>query len=93
MRRRSKHKIIVIGWIAGFFLLGSGVWSFQGGELMIIAYTFLGAFAYAIYAFLARCPQCGMPLLIRTRIFFGMEIYTWSLLTPLRCRHCNAEIR
>jgi len=89
MNGRTKHKIILIAWLALFIFLGSGVWSFQGGELMILAYLIVSVIVYVLYAFLARCPACRMPLLLRPLRIFGMELYVWSLLTPDRCRHCE----
>ena len=86
-----KHKIIMVAWLALFILLGSGVWNFQGGELMILAYLILSIVVYLLYAFLARCPACRMPLLLRPLTVFGMELYVWSLLTPERCRHCETS--
>ena len=79
-------------WLAGFLFLGFGVWSFQGGELMILIYLVLSVIIYAAYAFLARCPKCGMPILLRPRTFFGVEFFTWSLLPPERCRHCDTAL-
>ncbi len=92
MNRRRRQKIVLAAWLALFFLLGFGAWSFQGGELMLLAWLVLGAIAYAGYAFLARCPHCGMPVLLRPRSLFGVEFFTWSLLPPERCRHCGAEL-
>ena len=89
MNRRTTHKIIVVSWLALFIFLGYGVWSFQGGELMILAFFIVSVIAYIVYAFLARCPVCRMPLLLRPLNIFGMELYVWSLLTPERCRHCE----
>ena len=89
MNRRTTHKIIVVSWLRCLFFLGYGVWSFQGGELMILAFFVVSIIAYILYAFLARCPACRMPLLLRPLIIFGMELYVWSLLTPERCRHCE----
>ncbi len=59
---------------------------------MVLAYLALSVIAYGAYAFLARCPSCRMPLLLRPRRLFGVEIFTWSLMTPERCRHCNAVV-
>jgi hypothetical protein len=89
MNRRTIHKIIVVSWLALFIFLGYGVWSFQGGELMILAFFLISSIAYMLYAFLARCPACNMPLMLRPLTLFGMELYVWSLLTPERCRHCE----
>jgi hypothetical protein len=92
MNRRTKHNIILLAWLAGFFLVGSGVWSFQAGHLMILIYFAASMIMYMVYAFLAKCPRCRKPVLLRPLQFFGMEIYTWSLLTPVNCRHCGAQL-
>jgi hypothetical protein len=89
MSRRAKHKIILIIWLITFLLMGSGVWSFQAGHLMIIGFFMASLVLYILAAFLMRCPKCRMPVLLRPRKFLGMELYTWSLLTPERCRHCG----
>ena len=75
-----------------FFLLGFGVWSFQGGELMIVVYLVTSVIVYVIYAFRARCTRCNMPLLLRPVTICGMELFVWSLVTPESCRHCGARI-
>ena len=90
--QRTKCKIILLVWLVIFFLLGSGVWSFQAGELMIVAYLVLSAVIYAFAAFLIRCPECRMPLLLRPVKLCGMELFVWSLLVPERCRHCDAAL-
>ena len=82
-----KHRIILMTWLASFFLLGYGVWSFQAGHLMIIVYFVLSALVYGIYAFTARCPRCSMPILLRPVRLCGMQLYLWSLMAPERCRH------
>jgi len=92
VNRRTKCKIVVIAWLLLFFLLGSGVWSFQGGHLMIVAYFILSFVLYVFYAFLARCPQCRMPVLLRPVKLFGMELYRWSLIAPERCSHCGEAL-
>ncbi len=92
MNRRSVHKIVLIAWIALFFLLGFGAWAFQGGELMIIVFLLLSVIAYVTYAFRARCTQCNMPLLLRPVNILGMELFVWSMVTPETCRHCGAGV-
>jgi len=89
MNRRTKHNIIILVWLAGFLLVGLGVWSFQGGHLMILIYFAVSMIIYMLYAFMARCPKCGNPVLLRPLCIFGMEIYTWSIFTPENCRHCG----
>jgi hypothetical protein len=93
MERRAKHKIALIVWIGLFFLLGSGVWNFLGGELMLIIYLAVSVLAYVSYAFLSRCPQCRMPLLLRPVRILGMEFFQWSIITPAKCRHCGEPVR
>ena len=92
MNRRTKHNIILLIWLAGFFLVGFGVWGFQGGHLMILAYFIVSIITYVLYAFLARCPQCKEPILLRPFSLFGMELYTWSILSPVQCRHCGTML-
>ncbi len=75
-----------------FFLLGFGVWSFQAGHLMVIAYLVLSALAFAVYAFSAKCPKCRVPVLLRPVKLFGIEIYIWSIIAPERCRHCGERL-
>ena len=86
------HRIILMTWLASFFLLGYGVWSFQAGHLMIIVYFVLSALVYGIYAFPARCPRCSMPILLRPVRLCGMQLYLWSLMAPERCRHCGETL-
>ncbi|MHB8846375.1 MAG: hypothetical protein ACYC7L_16700 [Nitrospirota bacterium] len=92
MSRRSKHKIILVAWLIAFFLIGSGVWGFQAGQLMIIGFFMASLVFYILAALLMRCPKCRMPVLLRPRKFLGMELYTWSILTPDRCRHCGETL-
>jgi hypothetical protein len=84
--------IVLALWLAGFFLAGYGVWSFQGGELMLLAYLASGAVAYIICAFASRCPHCRWPMLLRPRRVFGIDLYTWSILPPAQCRHCGKPL-
>jgi hypothetical protein len=92
MDRRAKHKVLLIVWFIAFFLLGSGVWGFQAGQLMVIVFCMASLIGYILAAFLMRCPKCRMPVLLRPRKFLGMELYTWSILTPSRCRHCGEPL-
>jgi hypothetical protein len=92
MSRRTKHKIILTIWLAVFFLLGFGVWGFQAGHLMLAGYVFLSALMYVFYAFLVRCPECRVPILLRPFKILGVEIYLWSILAPERCRHCGVAL-
>ena len=92
MDRRTRQRIVLAAWFAGFLLLGSGVWSFQAGELMVIGYLAASVIIYLIYAFAARCPKCRMPVLLRPRKFLGIELYTWSLFAPRACRHCGEHL-
>jgi len=92
MGRRAKHKVILIVWFITFFLLGSGVWGFQAGELMVIGFLMVSLVVYILTAFLMRCPKCRMPVLLRPRKFLGMELFTWSILTPTQCRHCGEPL-
>lgn len=89
MSLRSKHKMIMMAWFITFLLMGSGVWGFQAGHLMVIGFFMASIVIYILAAFLMRCPKCRMPVLLRPRRLLGMELYTWSLLTPERCRHCG----
>ena len=89
MNRRMKHKIVLTAWLAVFFLLGFGVWSFQAGHLMVVVYLVLSVLVYGIYAFTARCGQCRKPILLKPVRLFGMQIYRWSLIAPERCSHCG----
>ncbi len=92
MNRRSKNIIIVICWLGLFFLLGFGAWDFQAGHLMVLAYLALTVIAYTLYAFLVRCPDCRVPVLLRPLNVCGMELFFWSLLPLKRCRHCNRTL-
>lgn len=92
MDRRGRHKVILLVWFLLFFLMGAGVWGFQAGHLMVIGFFMASLVAYMLAAFLMRCPACRMPVLLRPCRFLGMELYTWSLLTPTKCRHCGAAI-
>jgi len=92
MDRRSKHKVILIAWFIVFLLMGSGVWGFQAGHLMVIVFFMASLVFYLLAAFLMRCPKCRMPVLLRPRKFLGMELFTWSILTPERCRHCGESL-
>ncbi len=89
MNRRTKCNLVLLAWLAGFFLVGFGVWKFQAGHLMILIYLGVSMIIYMLYAFFARCPQCRKPILLRPRRIFGIEIYTWSIVAPLNCRHCG----
>ncbi len=92
VNRQAKHRIVLIIWLALFFLLGFVVWSFQAGHLMIVAYFILSVIIYVFYAFLTRCPQCGFPILLKPMKILGMELYMWSILAPGKCRHCGAKL-
>jgi DNA-directed RNA polymerase subunit RPC12/RpoP len=92
VNRQTKHKIILATWLALFFLLGFGVWNFQAGHLMIVAYLILSVIIYGCSAFLARCPRCRFPILLKPVKILGMELYTWSILPPEQCRHCGATL-
>jgi hypothetical protein len=81
-----------MAWLLLFFFLGVGVWSFQGGHLMIVVYFILSVVLYVFYAILARCPRCRMPVLLRPVKLFGMELYRWSLFVPERCSHCGEAL-
>jgi hypothetical protein len=93
MNRRALHWIVLLVWLAGFFLAGFGVWGFQAGHLMVMGYLLVGVVIYILAAFLMRCPKCRMPVLLRPRKVLGMELYTWSILTPDQCRHCGEILR
>lgn len=84
--------IVLTAWAALFFLLGAGVWSFQGGELMLLAYLIVSVIAYVLYAFLVRCPHCRMPVLLVPVRFLGMDLYRWSVFLPEHCRHCGTSL-
>lgn len=93
MNRRTKHKIILAAWLSLFLFLGFGVWNFQAGHLMILVYCILSAIVYTVYAFSARCRQCGLPILLKPVKIGRIEIYGWSVLAPDRCRHCGAALQ
>jgi len=82
----------MIAWSVVFFFLGFGVWSFQAGHLMIVAYLILSAILYFFYAFLVKCPRCGVPVLLKPMKILGMNVFRWSLLIPERCRHCGETL-
>lgn len=90
--RRKRCSIVLALWTAGFFLAGYGVWSFQGGELMLILYLAGGMIAYLVAAFGMRCPHCRMPVLLRPRTFLGIELFAWTVLPPKACRHCGEPL-
>ena len=92
MDRRTRQLLVLAAWCAGFLLLGYSVWSLQAGSLMVIGYVAAGVMVYVIRALFIRCPKCRMPVLLRPRKFLGMELYTWSILTPSRCRHCGEPL-
>jgi hypothetical protein len=92
MNRRARSIAVLLVWATVFFLLGFGVWNFQGGELMLIAYLVLSVIVYVLYAFLARCPHCRKPLLLAPVRILGMHLYRWSILLPESCRHCGRKI-
>ena len=89
MSRRMLHRIVLLVWITGFFLMGFGVWGFQAGHLMVMGYLMAGVVLYIFAAFLNRCPKCRMPLLLKPMKLLGMGLYRWALLTPGRCGHCG----
>ncbi len=84
--------VVLTAWLTSFFLLGFGVWSFQAGHLMVIAYLVLSALAFAAYAFTVKCPRCRVPVLLRPVSLFGVQIFLWSLVAPERCRHCGERL-
>jgi hypothetical protein len=92
VNRRAKQRVILLIWLASFFALGFGVWSFQAGHLMIIVYLVLSVLLYALFAFTARCPRCSVPILLKPVRLFGMQIYLWSLTAPEHCRHCGETL-
>jgi predicted acyltransferase len=92
MDRRKKHRIILALWVAGFFLIGYGVWSFQAGHLMVVLYLAGSALAYIVYAFSARCPHCRWPVLLRPCNLLGIELFVWSLAAPDLCRQCGRPL-
>jgi hypothetical protein len=84
--------MVLIAWSLSFFFLGFGVWSFQAGHLMIVAYLILSTIIYVFYAFLARCPRCGVPILLKPMKLLGIKVFRWSILIPERCRHCGETL-
>jgi hypothetical protein len=92
MNMRSKYLAVLMVWITIFFLLGFGVWQFQAGELMLIIYLLAGMLGYIGYAFLFRCGSCGTPVLLKPMVLFGMDLYRWTILPPIRCRACGKTL-
>jgi hypothetical protein len=92
MVRRSIYHGILLAWLASFILLGFSVWGFQAGHLMVVVFFFLSAVLYTLYAFLARCPRCRTPVLLRPVRAFGMEFYGWSIIMPGKCRSCGTAL-
>ena len=92
MGRRSIYHGILRVWLAAFFLLGLAVWNFQAGHLMMLLFIFLSGIIYGLLAFLARCPRCKAPVLLRPVRVFGMELYLWSIVMPQQCRHCGEAL-
>jgi hypothetical protein len=92
MNLRRRHQLALGMWTVVFLLLGFGVWEFQAGQLMLLLFFGLSAVVYLLYAFLARCPRCGTPLLLRPRKVLGIEFYTWSCAAPENCRHCGEPL-
>ena len=90
---RGRHQLILGVWFIVFLLFGSGVWGFQAGHLMVMGFFMASLAGYILAAFLMRCPKCRMPVLLRPRKFLGMELFTWSILTPTHCRHCGKPLR
>ena len=93
MNLRKRHQLAVSVWTIVFLLIGFGVWEFQAGHLMVLIFFGLSVVVYLLYAFLARCPRCRMPVLLRPRKVLGVEIYTWSCAAPEKCRHCGEPLR
>jgi hypothetical protein len=93
MGRRATHIVVLTVWLIVFLLLGFGVWEFQAGHLMVIGFFMASLAGYILAAFLVRCPTCQMPVLLRPWKFLGMELFTWSIMTPTHCRHCGAPLR
>ena len=89
---RGRHQLILGVWFIVFLLFGSGVWGFQAGNLMVMGFFMASLAGYILAAFLMRCPKCRMPVLLRPRKFLGMELFTWSILTPTHCRHCGEPL-
>ena len=75
-----------------FFVLGLNAWNFQAGHLMMIIYLIASVLIYIIYAFLARCPHCKAPVLLKPVKCLGMELFLWSLLAPDQCGHCGERL-
>jgi hypothetical protein len=92
MKRRTIHSIILILWFMIFCVIGFGAGDLRSGHLILIGYLFLSIVTYTVYAFIAKCRACGMPVLLRPLKLLGMDLYLWSLLTPKRCRHCDADL-
>jgi len=90
---RRRHQLVLGVWFIVFLLLGFGVWEFQAGHLMIIGFFMASLVGYILAAFLMRCPKCRMPVLLRPWKFLGMELFTWSIVTPTHCRHCGEELK
>ena len=93
MNLRKRHQLAWTAWTVVFLLLGFGVWEFLAGQLMLLVFIGLSMVVYVLYAFLARCPRCRMPVLLRPRKVLGIEFYTWSCVAPDACRHCGAELK
>ncbi|MDA8098825.1 MAG: hypothetical protein M0042_04300 [Nitrospiraceae bacterium] len=89
MNRRSRHRLLWTIWIAVFLIIGSGLWDLFGGSLALLLFLGASVVVYILYAFFARCPQCGTPVLLRTWRIGRMEIYGWSCMAPERCRKCG----
>ncbi len=89
MTRRGKQKIVYVVWLSLFLLLGFASWRLQAGIVLVLTYMLISILFYWIYAFSVKCPNCRMPVLLKQHTFLGAEFYTWSLLTPGKCRHCG----
>ncbi len=92
MNLRKRHHLALGVWSFVFLLTGFGVWEFQGGELMLLAFLGLSMVVFLLYTFFARCPRCRTPVLLRPRKVLGAQIYTWSCAAPEACRQCGAEL-
>jgi len=92
MDRRLKQKILIAAWFAVFLLLGFSVWKLEEGCLIVVAYFVVSVVFYWILAFSVKCPKCRVPVRLRPRRFMGIEFYTWSYLTPEKCRHCGEPL-
>ncbi len=92
MDRRSRSRVVLLIWLAGFFAVGYGVWSFQAGHLMLLLYLAAAILAYGVRAFAARCPHCRMPVRLRPLRLFGAELFLWTILEPNQCRHCGRPL-